>query len=168
MRAVTARLNYFSSNILTIREPVRCTKFSKKNCRLFEGQTQGYGWRENSLSIGWTCSLVLLLKRFSKRMTYPCKLFSSWQCFCSAIGPRGWYSWRVLFYSRSILPPNTALLLQPMDQQEIPNFKQLLTMHMFHRCFDVTQNTNINLCEFWKDHYNIVTCIRLLWLVAKL
>jgi len=57
------------------------------------------------------------------------------------------------------LPPNTTPLLQPMDQQVISNFKKLYTKHLFRRCFEVTENTNLTLREFWKDHYNIVVCL---------
>ncbi|KAK4324021.1 hypothetical protein Pmani_005333 [Petrolisthes manimaculis] len=60
------------------------------------------------------------------------------------------------------LPPNTTHLLQPMDQQVISNFKKLYMKHLFRRCFEVTENTNLTLREFWKDHYNIVICLRLI------
>ncbi|XP_064111400.1 tigger transposable element-derived protein 1-like [Macrobrachium nipponense] len=53
------------------------------------------------------------------------------------------------------LPPNTTSVLQPMDQQVISNFKKLYMKHLFRRCFEVTENTNLTLREFWKDHYNI-------------
>ncbi|GFS34690.1 tigger transposable element-derived protein 1 [Nephila pilipes] len=43
-----------------------------------------------------------------------------------------------------------------MDQQVISNFKKLFTKHLFKRCFEVTENTNLTLREFWKNHYNIV------------
>ncbi|GFT27189.1 tigger transposable element-derived protein 1 [Nephila pilipes] len=60
------------------------------------------------------------------------------------------------------LPPNTTSTLQPMDQQVISNFKKLLTKHLFKRCFEVTKNTNPTLREFWKNHYNIVICLKLI------
>ena len=60
------------------------------------------------------------------------------------------------------LPPNTTPLLQPMDQQVISNFKKLYTKHLFKRCFDVTENTNLTLREFWKDHFNMLICLRLI------
>lgn len=60
------------------------------------------------------------------------------------------------------LPPSTTALLQPMDQQVIANFKKLYTKHMFRRCFEVTDNTNLTLREFWKEHYNIVKCLRII------
>ncbi|XP_064100870.1 tigger transposable element-derived protein 1-like [Macrobrachium nipponense] len=60
------------------------------------------------------------------------------------------------------LPPNTTSILQPMDQQVISNFKKLYTKHLFRRCFEVTENTNLTLREFWKDHYNIVICLRII------
>ncbi|GFS79260.1 tigger transposable element-derived protein 1 [Nephila pilipes] len=40
------------------------------------------------------------------------------------------------------LPPNTTLILQPMDQQVISNFKKLYTKHLFRRRFEVTATTN--------------------------
>ncbi|GBN50728.1 Tigger transposable element-derived protein 1 [Araneus ventricosus] len=60
------------------------------------------------------------------------------------------------------LPPNTTLILQPMDQQVISNFKKLYTKHLFRRCFEVTENTNLTLREYWKDHFNIVVCLRMI------
>ncbi|XP_035215280.1 tigger transposable element-derived protein 1-like [Stegodyphus dumicola] len=60
------------------------------------------------------------------------------------------------------LPPNTTPILQPMDQQVISNFKKLYTKHIFRRCFEVTENTNLTLREFWKDHFNIVICLRII------
>ncbi|GBM84642.1 Tigger transposable element-derived protein 1 [Araneus ventricosus] len=60
------------------------------------------------------------------------------------------------------LPPNTTPILQPMDQQVISNFKKLYTKHLFRRCFEVTENTNLTLREYWKDHFNIVVCLRMI------
>ncbi|XP_070592105.1 tigger transposable element-derived protein 1-like [Erythrolamprus reginae] len=60
------------------------------------------------------------------------------------------------------LPPNMTSILQPMDQQVIANFKKLYTKHLFRRCFDVTENTNLTLREFWKDHFNIVSCLNII------
>ncbi|XP_064110427.1 tigger transposable element-derived protein 1-like [Macrobrachium nipponense] len=60
------------------------------------------------------------------------------------------------------LPPNTTSILQPMDQQVISNFKKLYTKHLFRHCFEVTENTNLTQREFWKDHYNIVICLRII------
>ncbi|XP_070610302.1 tigger transposable element-derived protein 1-like [Erythrolamprus reginae] len=60
------------------------------------------------------------------------------------------------------LPPNTTSILQPMDQQVIANFKRLYTKHLFHQCFDVTENTNLTLREFWKDDFNIVSCLSII------
>ncbi|GBM30944.1 Tigger transposable element-derived protein 1 [Araneus ventricosus] len=54
------------------------------------------------------------------------------------------------------LPPNTTPILQPMDQQVISNFKKLYTKHLFRCCFEVSENTNLTLREYWKDHFNIV------------
>ncbi|XP_068237033.1 tigger transposable element-derived protein 1-like [Palaemon carinicauda] len=60
------------------------------------------------------------------------------------------------------LLPNTTPLLQPMDQQVISNFKTLYMKHLFQRCFQVTESTNITLGEFWKDRFNIVICLKLI------
>ncbi|GBM25870.1 Tigger transposable element-derived protein 1 [Araneus ventricosus] len=60
------------------------------------------------------------------------------------------------------LPPNTTPVLQPMDQQVISNFKKMYTKHMFRHCFEVTENTNLTLREYWKDHFNIVVCLRMI------
>ncbi|GFS43338.1 tigger transposable element-derived protein 1 [Nephila pilipes] len=49
-----------------------------------------------------------------------------------------------------------------MDQQVISNFKKFFTKHLFKRCFEVTENTNLTLREFWKNHYNIVICPKLI------
>ncbi|GFU37005.1 tigger transposable element-derived protein 1 [Nephila pilipes] len=65
------------------------------------------------------------------------------------------------------LPPNTTSTLQPMDQQVISNFKKLFTKHLFKRCFEVTENTNLTLREFWKNHYNIVICLKLIDIAWK-
>ena len=60
------------------------------------------------------------------------------------------------------LPPNTTPILQPMDQQVIANFKKQYTRQLFKRCFEITESTNLTLREFWKDHFNIVLCLRLI------
>ncbi|GBN57708.1 Tigger transposable element-derived protein 1, partial [Araneus ventricosus] len=60
------------------------------------------------------------------------------------------------------LPPNTTPILQPMDQQAISNFKKLYTKHLFRRCFEVTENTNLTLREYWKDNFNNVACLKMI------
>ncbi|GBM22811.1 Tigger transposable element-derived protein 1 [Araneus ventricosus] len=60
------------------------------------------------------------------------------------------------------LLPNTTPILQPMDQQVISNFKKLYSKHLFRCCFEVTENTNLTLREYWKDHFNIVVCLRMI------
>ncbi|XP_068224266.1 tigger transposable element-derived protein 1-like, partial [Palaemon carinicauda] len=60
------------------------------------------------------------------------------------------------------LPPNTTLIRQPMDQQVISNFKKLYTKHLFKQCFNVTQSTNLTSREFWRSHFNIVHCLKIM------
>ncbi|PNF40558.1 hypothetical protein B7P43_G07603 [Cryptotermes secundus] len=66
------------------------------------------------------------------------------------------------FIKIQFLPPNTTLLLQPMDQQVISNFKKLYTKALFERCFEVTEGTNLTLREFWKYHFHIVVCLKMI------
>ena len=60
------------------------------------------------------------------------------------------------------LPPNTTPILQPMDQQVISNFKKLYTKQLFKQCFEVTESTNLTLREFWRSHFNIVHCLKII------
>jgi hypothetical protein len=66
------------------------------------------------------------------------------------------------FIKIKFLPPNTTPLLQPMDQQVISNFKKLYTKSLFQRCFEVTEGTNLTLREFWKNHFHIVNCLKII------
>lgn len=61
------------------------------------------------------------------------------------------------FIKVRFLFPNTTPLIQPIDQQVISNFKKLCTKALFERCFQVTNDTNLNLRDFWKFH-----CINLI------
>ncbi|XP_066969127.1 tigger transposable element-derived protein 1-like [Macrobrachium rosenbergii] len=60
------------------------------------------------------------------------------------------------------LPPNTTSILQPMDQQVVSCFKKFFPNHLFKLCFEVMEATNFTLRKFWKDHYNIVTCLKIM------
>lgn len=66
------------------------------------------------------------------------------------------------FIKFQFLPPNTTALFQPMDQQVISNFKKLYIKALFEQCFKVTEGTNLTLREFWKDHFHIVTCLKMI------
>ncbi|KAM4030834.1 tigger transposable element-derived protein 1-like [Anomaloglossus baeobatrachus] len=66
------------------------------------------------------------------------------------------------FIKVKFLPPNITPLLQPMNQQIISNFKKLYTKALFQRCFNVTEATNLTLREFWKNHFNIVNCLKII------
>nr|XP_020671309.1 tigger transposable element-derived protein 1-like [Pogona vitticeps] len=60
------------------------------------------------------------------------------------------------------LPPNTTPLLQPMDQQVIANFKKNYTKEFFWQCFRMTEGTNLTLSEFWKEHFDIDGCLKMI------
>lgn len=66
------------------------------------------------------------------------------------------------FIKVKFLPPNTTPLLQPMDQQVISNFKKLYTKALFQRCFEVTEGTDLTLREFWRNHFHIVNCLKII------
>ena len=66
------------------------------------------------------------------------------------------------FIKIKFLPPNTTPILQPMDQQVISNFKKLYTKALFRKCFEVTNDTQLTLRQFWKDHFTILTCVTLI------
>lgn len=66
------------------------------------------------------------------------------------------------FIKVKFLPPNTTPLLQPMDQQVIASFKKLYTKALFTRCFHVTNDTDLSLRDYWKDHFNVYHCVQLI------
>jgi hypothetical protein len=66
------------------------------------------------------------------------------------------------FIQVKFLPPNTIPLIQPMDQQVISNFKKLYTKALFQRCFEVTSEAEPTLTDLWKDHFNILHCLRII------
>ncbi|KAK1327547.1 hypothetical protein QTO34_013049 [Cnephaeus nilssonii] len=66
------------------------------------------------------------------------------------------------FISVRFLPPPITPLIQPMGQQVISDFKKLYTKALFQRCFEVTSETHLTLSEFWKEHFNILICLRLI------
>ncbi|XP_068238457.1 tigger transposable element-derived protein 1-like [Palaemon carinicauda] len=60
------------------------------------------------------------------------------------------------------LPLNTTPLLQPMDQQGISKFKKLYTKYLFKRCFEIIESTNLTLRQFWKEHFDVVICLKMI------
>ncbi|KAJ7338707.1 hypothetical protein JRQ81_012609, partial [Phrynocephalus forsythii] len=60
------------------------------------------------------------------------------------------------------LPPNTTALLQPMDHQVISSFKKLCTKELFRQCFEMMVGTSLTLWEYWRDYFDIVSCVRLI------
>ena len=49
-----------------------------------------------------------------------------------------------------------------MDQQVIANFKKLYTKALFRKCFQVTNDTQLTLRKFWKNHATILNCVNLI------
>ncbi|GIY60997.1 tigger transposable element-derived protein 1 [Caerostris darwini] len=76
--------------------------------------------------------------------------------------PKAWVTREFFVEWVLYLPPNTTPILQPMDQQVISNLKKLYTKHLFRRCFEGTESTNLTLREFWKDHFNIAICLQII------
>nr|XP_034958397.1 tigger transposable element-derived protein 1-like [Zootoca vivipara] len=62
------------------------------------------------------------------------------------------------FIKIMFLPPNTT----PLLQQVIANFKKLYTKEIFRRCFEVTDCTNLTLRDFWRNHFDIASCVKLI------
>lgn len=60
------------------------------------------------------------------------------------------------------LPLNATALLQPMDQQVIAHFKKLYTKELFQKCFQMVSDTDLTLTEYWKEHYDILSCVGLI------
>ncbi|XP_068201740.1 tigger transposable element-derived protein 1-like [Palaemon carinicauda] len=60
------------------------------------------------------------------------------------------------------LPSNTTPLIQPMNQQVTSSFKKLYTKYLFKRCFEITDSTNVTLREFWKEHFDVVICLKII------
>lgn len=44
----------------------------------------------------------------------------------------------------------------------IANFIKLYTKHLFPRCFETIDNTQITLREFWKEHFNIAIALKII------
>ncbi|KAJ7332941.1 hypothetical protein JRQ81_015121 [Phrynocephalus forsythii] len=66
------------------------------------------------------------------------------------------------FIKVMFLPPNTTALLQPMNQQVTSSFKKLYTRELFRCCFERTDGTTLTLHEYWRDHFDIVSCVQLI------
>ena len=66
------------------------------------------------------------------------------------------------FIPVKFLPPNTTPILQPFDQQVISNFIQLCTKGLFRKCFEITNDIELNLRESWKAHFHIMNAINLI------
>jgi hypothetical protein len=49
-----------------------------------------------------------------------------------------------------------------MDQQVIANVKKLYTKELLQKCFQMVSDTELTLTEFWKEHYNILSCVGLI------
>ena len=55
------------------------------------------------------------------------------------------------FIKVKFLPPNTTPTLQPIDHQVISNFRKLCTKGLFRKCFEITNDTELTLAEFWSS-----------------
>jgi len=66
------------------------------------------------------------------------------------------------FIQVKFLPPNTTPLIQPMDQHVISNIKKLYIKALFQKCFEVTSEAELTLTDFWKNHFNILHCLRII------
>ena len=66
------------------------------------------------------------------------------------------------FIQVKIFPPSMTLTLQPMDQQVISNHRKLYTEGLFLKCFEITNDTELTLREFWKGHFHILNAINLI------
>ncbi|CAL7938614.1 unnamed protein product [Xylocopa violacea] len=66
------------------------------------------------------------------------------------------------FIRIQFLPSNIASLLQPMNQLVISNFKKLYIKILFEHCFEMTEGTSLTLREFWRDHFHVVACLRII------
>lgn len=65
------------------------------------------------------------------------------------------------FIKVMFLPPNTTPpLIQLMDKLAISNSK-MMYLQMFQKCFKVNNDTEVTLGNFWKNHYNILHCLRI-------
>ena len=49
-----------------------------------------------------------------------------------------------------------------MDQQAISNFKKLYARALFQQIFEVTKATNFTRQEFWKDHFQVTNCLKVI------
>ena len=60
------------------------------------------------------------------------------------------------------LPPNTTPILQPIDQQLISNVKKLYIKGLFWKCFEITNDTELTLKEYWKCNFHILNATNLI------
>ncbi|KAJ7303222.1 hypothetical protein JRQ81_012158 [Phrynocephalus forsythii] len=48
-----------------------------------------------------------------------------------------------------------------MGPPVISDFKKLYTKALFQLCFEVTERTNLTLREFWKNHFDMANCLKI-------
>ena len=68
--------------------------------------------------------------------------------------------WRSRASSLLFLPLNTTPLSQPVASRSLLILRNYTNV-LFERCLEVTSESNLTLREFWKEHFTILTCLRL-------
>lgn len=160
MWAASARLSRCSFIIRTTPEPLSHIRFWKKNCR----RTNPKAWVTRQFFVEWV-NLVFGpdIKKYLKENNLTLQAFLILDN-APAHSPnlKDEILQEFKFINVLYLPHSTTPILQPMDQQVISNFKKLFTKHLFHCCFEVMESTNLTLQDFWKGHYNIRICLRVI------
>ena len=62
----------------------------------------------------------------------------------------------LILFDFNFLPPITIPILQPIDQQVISNINFFYTKSLFQKCFDITNDTELILREFWNFNFILI------------
>ena len=52
--------------------------------------------------------------------------------------------------------------MPPPPVQPVLCFSNVCTKELFRHCFKVTDSTNLTLREFWREHFDIVSCLKMI------